>query len=135
MALKHISEKTARKKYGIHVSDRGRYYLRDDGCIVDHAGLVRYRPPLSQTMPAESYTLFVEVHDYCVAFICHSMFDFRDGVCGAACPFYPSNNENGPLPMCTVDFIQDHPGTVRKILDAEKRKERCNGTGKEVCHD
>ena len=41
MALKQISKRTAQKKYGICISDNGRYYLRDDGCVVDSAGLVR----------------------------------------------------------------------------------------------
>lgn len=120
MALKKISKKTAQMKYGIQVSENGRYYLRDDGCVLDKVGFVQYRPPLSQVMSAESYALFVEVHDYCVAFVCRSLHDFRDGECEPACPFYPSNNENGHLPMCTIEFLQDNPGRVREILDAEK---------------
>lgn len=125
MALKQISKRTAQKKYGICISDNGRYYMRDDGCVVDSAGLVRYCPPLSQTMSAETYALFVQVHDYCIAFINRSLHDFRGGECEPACPFHPSNNESGSLPMCTIAFIRDNPGKVREILAAEK----------EACHD
>ena len=120
MALKQIPKRTAQEKYGICVSDNGRYYLRDDGCVVDSAGLVRYRPPLSQTMPAETYALFAEVHERWIAFTSQSRHDFRGGECEPACPFHPSNNGNGHLPMCTTAFIRDNPGKVREILDAEK---------------
>ena len=122
MGLKGISKRTAQKKYGLRVSDNSRYYLRDDGCVVDCAGFVRYRPLLSQTMPAESYALFVEVHDYCMAFRIHSLHDFRGGECEPRCPFHPDNNENGQLPMCTTTFIRDNPGKVREILCAEKAR-------------
>lgn len=135
MAHKQISKRDLQKKYGLSVSDNGRYYLRDDGCVVDSAGLVIYNPPLSQTMSAESYALFAEVHDYCLAFVIQSLHDFRGGECEPACPFYPSNNENGHLPMCTTEFIQENPGKIREILDAEKEKKRRNETGGEESHD
>lgn len=135
MSLKQISRKDLQKKYGLNGSEHGRCYLRDDGCVVDKIGLVVYHPPLSQTMSAESYALFVEVHDFCMAFVIRSLHDFRGGECEPSCPFHPSNNENGHLPMCTTAFIRDNPGKIREILNAEKEKRRCNETGGEESHD
>lgn len=133
MALKQITKRTAQKKYGIRVFDNDRFYLRDDGCVVDSAGLVRYYPPLSQRMSAESYALLGRVYDYCLSFRIHSLHDFRGGECEPACPFYPSNNEDGHLPMCTTAFIRDNPEKVREILDAEKKY--ANKTESEAHHD
>lgn len=46
--MKEISKKEASKKYGICVSgpnSLNRYYLREDGCVVDDTDCVRYYPP------------------------------------------------------------------------------------------
>jgi len=135
MDLKQISTKKLQKKYGLNVSDNGRYYLRDDGCVVDSAGFVRYNPPLSQTMSVESYALFTEVHDYCLAFVIQSLHDFRGGECEPACLFHPSNNKDGHLPMCTTAFIRDNPEKIREILHTEKEKRRCNEAGGEESYN
>lgn len=45
--MKEISKKEASEKYGICVSgpnSLNRYYLREDGCVVDDTDCVRYRP-------------------------------------------------------------------------------------------
>lgn len=43
--MKRISKKEASEKYGVCVSGANsfnRYYLRDDGCVVDDTGCIRY---------------------------------------------------------------------------------------------
>lgn len=48
MALKRISKKEAKEKYGVCVTGASslcRFYLRDDGCVVDESGCIRYYPP------------------------------------------------------------------------------------------
>ena len=116
MALKHISLEKAQKEYGIHAS-KGRFYLRDDGCVVDARGYVRYHPPLSVSMSAESYALLERVHEHCLAFLIRFTFEFRDGECESSCPFHPSNHTDGDVPMCTTEFIRANPGKVREILE------------------
>ena len=117
MALKRISLEKVQKKYGI-CAPKGRFYLRDDGCVVDAHGCVRYRPPLSVSMSAESYALLERVHDHCLAFLIRSTFEFRNGECESSCPFHPSNHADGDVPMCTTAFIQANPDKVREILES-----------------
>ena len=46
--MKRISKKEASAKYGVWVggaSSLCRFYLREDGCVVDDGGNLRYIPP------------------------------------------------------------------------------------------
>lgn len=48
MKLKRISKKVASKQYGVLVTGANSmysYYLREDGCVVDSDGDIRYYPP------------------------------------------------------------------------------------------
>lgn len=48
MKRKRISKKEASQKYGVTVSGINSlytYYLREDGCVVDGEGDIRYYPP------------------------------------------------------------------------------------------
>lgn len=45
--MKRISKKEAREKYGVITSGASslcQFYIREDGCIVDNTGSIRYYP-------------------------------------------------------------------------------------------
>lgn len=49
--MKRISKREAAEKYGVIVSGASglcRFYLREDGCVVDDSGCVRYMPPFAE---------------------------------------------------------------------------------------
>ena len=51
--MKEITKKEAAEKYGICVSgpnSMNKYYLREDGCVVDDTNCVRYCPTLCKTV-------------------------------------------------------------------------------------
>ncbi len=51
--MKEITKKEAKEKYGICVTGANamnRYYLREDGCVVDDTNCVRYCPALCETV-------------------------------------------------------------------------------------
>lgn len=53
MKLKRISKKVAREQYGVltgGVNSMYDYYLREDGCVVDSGGDLRYIPPYEGSM-------------------------------------------------------------------------------------
>ena len=48
MRAVRISKEEAKEKYGIVINganSTNRYYLREDGCVIDDTGCVRYCPP------------------------------------------------------------------------------------------
>lgn len=59
--MQKITKKEAREKYGIVTSGASSlcsFYLRDDGCIVDDSGAVRYAPPPKKITYSELASLF-----------------------------------------------------------------------------
>lgn len=58
--MKRISKKEAHEKYGVITSGANslyQYFLREDGCVVDSDGDIRYMPPYRDDM----YTVEVTV--------------------------------------------------------------------------
>lgn len=109
MKMKRISKKVASEQYGVltnGVNTLYSYYLRDDGCVVDSGGDIRYYPP--DYLSEESAKVFVPEDmpghitldtfpdtddDYCKKFIVEKKWMF-DALQNSL-----SHNENEPTTL------------------------------------
>ena len=56
MKLKRISKEEATNKYGVittGINSQYSYYLREDGCVIDSDGDIRYMPKINKVKEGE----------------------------------------------------------------------------------